>query len=141
MLATILHLALAIHTINPALPEKVAQEYARDVAHLASRSHLDPWLIVELVRTETRWQPAHVRHEHDGTCSVGLGQINGPCTPGHVARLLDPRRNLRRTAAILVHLRETLGGAEVRWLHGYNPGAPEYVPTILAAVRARHARP
>jgi hypothetical protein len=137
----LLRVALAIHQINPALPQAQARDFAAEVVSLGDRQALDPWLLVEVVRTETRWTPGLVRHEHDGSCSVGLAQINVDCDS--TAPLLEPHANLRQAAKTLASLRRTCkrscGGG--LWLRGYNPGSSTYAPAILAAVKRRHANP
>jgi hypothetical protein len=140
MLRLGLRIALALHQINPALPQVSARDYASIVLAQAKAHALDPWLIVELVHRETHWIPSLVRHEHDGSCSVGAGQINGPCTRAFIDAMLEPHANLVRTAAVLGHLRQTCRKdcGEMGWLRGYNPGDATYGPAIVAAVRARH---
>ncbi len=143
MLRLGLRIALAIHLINPALTQAAVREFAAVVLAQAKVHALDPWLLVELVHRETHWDPTAVRHEHDKSCSVGAGQINGPCTRAFVAAMLQPRANLQRTASVLEHLRATCRAdcGELGWLRGYNPGDPGYAPAIIAAVRARHSVP
>lgn len=136
-------IAMAIHSINPVLPDATVRDYAATVVEQADRHALDPWLIVEIVHRETHWIPTlPVRHEHDGSCSVGLGQINVPCGP-QMAPLLEPHANLRRTASVLDKLRghcmKDCGG--LGWVRAYNPGSKVYGPAIVAAVKARHPEP
>jgi hypothetical protein len=136
--AFVIKLALAIHHINPMLPQSTVREFASEVALQADRHALDPWLIIELVHRETHWIPSLVRHEKDGTCSVGLGQINVQCRD--VKPFLEPHANLRRTAFILNRLRERckLQCAGSSWLAGYNRGSHGYATSILTAASAHH---
>jgi Transglycosylase SLT domain len=135
-------IALAIMAINPIMPAPQVRELSAVVIEQSMDKSIDPWLIVELVRKETHWIPSAVRHETDGTCSVGLGQINTSCALEHMRPLLDPVTNLRRTASILAAAkracREDCGGG--MWLRAYNPGDSAYAPAILAAVAAHGAK-
>jgi len=135
----LLTVAIAIHSINPALPEPTAREYAAEVVR---QGDLDPWLLVEIIHRETHWIPDLVRHEQDGSCSVGLGQINGSCLQAFVTPLLDPHANIRRVADVLRWLRghcrtrcEALG-----WVRSYNPGSRTYGAAIIKAVQKRHGK-
>jgi hypothetical protein len=143
MRALALKLALAIHQINPLVTMSVARGWASVVVHESTTRDLDPWLLVELVHRETHWIPRLVRHETDGTCSVGLGQINMRCGSSELPQMLRPALNLKRTAALLAHFRDVsvrngYGRRPAAWLWMYNPGSPTYAPAILAAVFERH---
>jgi len=140
MIRLAVQIALAIHQINPLLSVHTSRSYAAAFVAASKRNGIDPWLLVEVVHRETRWIPTLVRHEHNGSCSVGLGQVNGSCEASFVLPLLGARRNLRRSARILGQLRShcTSDCAAMAWLRGYNPGSPSYAPTILEAVRRRH---
>lgn len=138
---TELALALAIQKTNPKIPEATAQKYALWVLEESEKNDLDPWLFQALIHRETRWTAQAVRHESNGTCSVGLGQINGKCDEKVMAPLRDPRRNLHRMGELLVHMREvcTRKCQDLGWLRAYNPGSPAYLRAIQEAVKQYHA--
>ena len=135
-----LQLALAIQTANHSLPARQARRLAAVVMEQSAERQLDPWLLYELVYRESRWTPTALRREWDGTCSVGLGQINVACDKDAIAPFFDPVVNLRKIGEYLEHFRKSCkqdceGGL---WLRGYNPGSSTYAPAILAAVAKRH---
>jgi hypothetical protein len=140
MMPLLLAVALAIHQINPALPDTTVREYAGAVVAQADAQALDPWLLVEIVHRESHWIASLVRHENDGTCSVGLGQINGSCATPVVAPLLEPRTNIARTASVLAYLRShcTHRCRALAWVRAYNPGSRGYASDIIGKVRRRH---
>jgi hypothetical protein len=135
-------LALAIHQANPALPEETRYRYAAWVLADAKQHQLDPWVYVAIVRRETRWTTGITRYEFNGSCSVGLGQINVPCDTPDLVQLLDARTNLRRMGTFLTHLRSTCQNdcQNLGWLRAYNPGSAEYFTAVRDAVRTFHAQ-
>jgi hypothetical protein len=139
-MSLLLQLALAIGSTNHALPPRKVRELAAVVVEQASQGQLDPWLIYEIVYRESRWTPSALRREWDGTCSVGLGQINTRCDKGFIAPLFDPVVNLRKIGEYLVHFRKTCSHEceNGMWLRGYNPGSSTYAPEILAKVSKHH---
>ncbi len=139
-MSLLLSIALAIASVNPEAP---AERYASWVLEVAEPRGLDPWLVFEIVRRESRWASDVVRGEENGTCSVGLGQVNGPCVRATWVRpMLDPHANLRKTAEVLAAKRQacrnSCGG--LGWVRGYNPGDKSYAPAVIAAVAAHHRR-
>lgn len=100
--------------------------------------------LAAVVFVESRGQAGIVRHETNGSCSVGLGGVNVPdCDPVAVAHLQQAQANLRASAVIL--------RAGRRWCaehpgHGvcrrsgaigmYNPGDKAYRVKVRAAQRA-----
>lgn len=134
-------LAVAIQVSNPRLPQQDSRRLASWVYEEARARRLDPWVIHALVNRETHWTASAVRHESNGTCSVGLGQINVPCTAAAMQPLLGPHVNLRRMGHFLAGIRaacrhdcDGLG-----WLRAYNPGDAEYLSAVQADVRKHHA--
>ena len=138
----VLALVLAIQSTNPLLSTQTVRRYATWVAKEAEAHSLDPWLFPAIVRRETHWSTLEVRHESDGTCSVGLGQINGPCTRQAVLPMLDPHKNIRRMAEYLAHFRATCRTdcGDLGWLRAYNPGSPSYFEAVREAVHQYHAQ-
>ena len=134
-------LSLAIQASNPKVQPREARLYARWVLREAAAQHADPWVFQAIIARETRWTPTEVRHETDGSCSVGLGQINVDCAPRIVAPLLDPRTNIRRVGAVLAHLKSSCRHdcQDLGWLRAYNPGSAAYFEAVLAAVQRYHA--
>ena len=133
-------LVVAIQGVSPSLSHTTALKYARWVDRTAHERRLDPWIFVAIVDHETRWDARVVRHEHDGTCSVGLGQINVPCGDSYIAPLQDPRVNIRRMGKILQHLKSHCRYAceDLGWLRGYNPGSEQYLAGVQAEIRRHH---
>jgi hypothetical protein len=138
----LLELALmaAIHKTNPELPSSTTRQYAQWVLAEAKKTSLDPWLFQALIHRESRWHPTVVRHERDGSCSVGLGQINGPCKPAVVAPMLDPHANIQRMGAFLSGARDRCRTdcGDLGWLRAYNPGDQVYLQAIKKAVANYH---
>lgn len=132
----VLALTVAIQTTNHHVPRSTARTYARWVAQESRAHHLDPWVFLAIVRRETQWVPAAIRHENDGTCSVGLGQINVPCVPQRVAPLIDPHRNIQRMGQFLEQLKTTcrVNCKNLGWLRGYNPRSLDYFEAVRDSV-------
>jgi len=62
----------------------------------------DPWTMAAIVFVESRGNPSVVKHELDGSCSVGLAGINVPgCDEVAVEHLKLAQANLRAQAVIL----------------------------------------
>src|ERR1700727_1702240 len=134
-------LAAAIQHSNPRLPPQDRAHYASWVQEEASAHSLDPWIFHALINRETRWTATAVRHERDGSCSVGLGQINVHCTASAMQPLLDPHANLRRMGSFLARIRSACRRDcdNLGWLRAYNPGNAEYLSAVQADVRKHHA--
>jgi hypothetical protein len=141
MLMVSVLLAAAIQHSNPRLSPRDRAHYASWVREEARAHNLDPWIFHALINRETRWTATAVRHEGDGSCSVGLGQINVPCTAVAMQPLLDPRTNIHRMGSFLAKIRGacTRGCASLGWLKQYNPGNAEYLSAVQADVRKHHA--
>ena len=135
-------LALAIRASNPAVSPDRAQVYAKWVQHEAARRHLDPWLFQAIIDRETRWTPQAIRHESDGSCSVGLGQINGSCVESNTSALLDPHINIERMGLMLSRMRSSCRHdcEHLGWARAYNPGSPAYFEAVRKAVDAYHGQ-
>jgi hypothetical protein len=109
----------------------------------ARAEHVDAATLATLVAVESTGRAWLEIHEHDGSCSVGLGGVNVPgCEPGRVAELKDPATNLRAAAKHLAagrrycatHPRDRIclrGGAVAR----YNPGDRHYAARVAAMRR------
>jgi hypothetical protein len=103
--------------------------------------HVDPDLIMAIAHVESRGQADIVKHESNGSCSVGLGGINVPgCDPVVVEHLKSPDANVRAIAVILdtnrTYCKEhpdneacKRGGA----IALYNPGDKGYLKRVHAA--------
>lgn len=137
-------LATAIQHSNPAVTEPRASQYASWVAEAALKNHTDPWIFIAIINRETGWNPELVRRESNGTCSVGLGQINslGPCTTDHIATYTDPHANIERMGKLFYIFHETCREdcGDMHWLRRYNPGSPAYLAAIIQAVKNYHAQ-
>jgi hypothetical protein len=83
-----------------------------------------------------------VRRERDGSCSVGLGQINTRCGSSDVEILLSARNNISRMGYFLARIRRACRRdcANLGWLRAYNPGDPAYLAAVQAYVRNAHAQ-
>lgn len=135
-------LALEIHRINPSVSQQKSVVYAHWVMEEAEPRGIDPWIFHSLIYQESRWTPSVVAHEKNGSCSVGLGQINVSCNSPQVALLKQPRENLRRMGSFLGKLKTGCKERceELGWLRGYNPGSPQYLVEIRKRVDENHAR-
>lgn len=142
MLKILALLVAAIQHSNPHLPPPDRDRYAHWVQAEARAHLLDPWIFVALINRETHWTATAVRHEGDGSCSVGLGQINVRCTAPAMQPLLDPRINLRHMGTFLARIRDacTHDCTNLGWLKQYNPGNAEYLSAVQADVRKHHAQ-
>jgi len=137
-----LALAQAIRQSNPGLSEARAAQYAEWVFHEAHTNKLDPWLIQAIVHRETHWRSGSVRHENNGSCSVGLGQVNTRCDEASVQPLLNPQYNLHRVGRLLSLMRSLCKKdcKRLGWVRMYNPGSREYLAAIKEAVKNYHAQ-
>ena len=137
-----LALAVAIQASNPSVPSETARTYATWVTHEAEEHHLDPWIFQAIIHRETRWTPGLTRHEVDGSCSVGLGQINVPCNNPRAKKLLDPHENIKRMADFLDGAKRECRTdcVNLGWLRAYNPGSHDYFVAIRDDVRRHHAQ-
>lgn len=94
--------------------------------------------VLAIIHTESRGQAGAVKREANGTCSAGLGGINGPCD----APVLDPEANVRAIVRTLragrtfcaktPKHRVCRAGA----LGAYNNGSAVYVKRVKSARRA-----
>lgn len=138
-----LALALAIRQTNPKVDHARADKYAAWVVEEADKRALDPWLFQAIIYTESRWTARVVRVEGDGSCSVGLGQINlARCEKDKIEELKEPQTNLQRMGEFLERIRSTCRYKcdGLGWLRAYNPGSKKYVPAVAAALERYHAR-
>jgi hypothetical protein len=119
-----------------------AHKYAVWVLADAKQYHLDPWIFVAIVQRETRWVNGLVRYESNGSCSVGLGQINLSCDSPEIAPLRDARTNLQRMGQFLNHIRSSCKNncRDLGWLRAYNPGSAEYFNSVREVVRVYDAQ-
>ncbi len=68
----------------------------------AARAGVEPATLAAIVYHESRGNPRALYQEHDGDCSVGLGQVKvRGCDARRVAELMVPQENLRTAAKIL----------------------------------------
>ncbi len=138
-------LSLLIQQSNTSLPPKVVENYAHVLADTAERHDLDPLLLEAIVHIESRYKANAIHYENDGSCSVGLGQINvRECTPGVVDRLTSPTLNLERAAFILVKAKEICpkvrkNCAKLGWVGLYNPGDRTYSSRIRQTMKEHRA--
>lgn len=133
-------IALEIQRTNPKVSETMAQQYSAWVMEESVRNDLDPWLLHGIAHVESRWTAKAFRKERDGSCSVGLGQINvGNCEPGRVQTLKDPRENLRAMSDFLSTIRSTCrkNCEGLRWLRFYNYNNKQYVSGLVEPVIRR----
>lgn len=133
-------LALEIQTVNPRLPTPTVTQYVQWVVEDSRHYDVDPWVVYALVGVESHWNAAALRREGDGTCSVGLGQINvRDCYSEKVVRLLEPRANLRAVVLRLNLLQRVCSHDcdGIGWLQGYNPGSHHYLGLVTRLMRRR----
>lgn len=123
-------LVLAIQDTNPKLSKETALEYAGWVKEASDQSGIDPWLFHAIIKHETSWNNnKSVRHETDGTCSIGLGQINLKyCWSKKRDILLNPHYNILLMGETLFYMKGFCkkNCANYGWLRYYNPGDPTY---------------
>lgn len=141
-------LAVEIQRTNPALNEEVRRQYAHWVVEEATARDLDPWIFHGIIHTETRWKAGIVVHEHDGSCSVGLGGINvRQCDSPRAAELRDPQKNIQAMGSFLSTIRHRCAHHcdGLGWLRAYNGGDRLYVPKkvgpIVDRCRAAYQQP
>jgi hypothetical protein len=132
-------LALEIRTTNPKLTAETSQQYANWVVEEAADRGLDPWLLHGLVSVESAWTASAVNHEKNGTCSVGLGQINTGCSKEQLAKYQDPRTNLHKIGEYLAGMQKscTKDCKNNGWVRAYNPGSKDYYLRQIRAIVAR----
>lgn len=105
---------------------------------------VDPLKLAAIVHTESRGQAGVVRHETNGSCSVGLGGVNVPdCDPVAVAHLQQAQVNLRAAAVILKRgedwCRDHPAWAACRRggpIAMYNPGDRAYPKRVMVTMKA-----
>lgn len=104
---------------------------------------VDPYELAGIVYVESRGVAGVVRHETNGSCSVGLAGINVPdCDPVAVEHLLLDQANLHAAAVILragyAYCREHPRADACRRGGGlamYNPGNKGYASAVRRAAR------
>ena len=114
----------------------------------AAQEKVDPRLVEAIIFNESRWVAGAFHAESNGTCSVGLGQINVvDCDPAKMAALRDPVVNIRRVAAHLAAIKKFCPKVRpykkcVRrgWIGLYNPGDPTYARRVLRRAQQRAHR-
>jgi hypothetical protein len=88
--------------VTSALVLQVLKPWLALIVAMASAERVDPRTLAAIVFLESKGQPHLVARERNGTCSVGLGQVNVPdCDPMKISSLHDPAYNLRVSAKIL----------------------------------------
>ncbi len=141
-------LALSILVTNPGLNPVQAEVYSKALVEQAEKNNLDPWLMEALISKESRWNAMALRREENGSCSVGLGQINlVVCDPVKVTWLQAPLENIRRTARHLAMGREICPKiksekkcSQNAWVGLYNPGNRTYASDVLHLMEEHRAR-
>lgn len=141
-------LVASIMLVNPNLNSTQAEGYSRQLISQASENNLDPWLMEALITKESRWISTAIRREGDGSCSVGLGQINlKSCDPVKVAELEGPLENIRRTARHLAIIRDLCPKvrpkkkcSQLAWIGLYNPGSRTYAKSVLLLMKEHRVR-
>jgi hypothetical protein len=134
----VLALVAAIRDVNPALTPDTAKDYAAWVVEASQQSDIDPWVFHAIIKHETKWTASGIRHENDGSCSIGLGQINvGNCRSSKVKTLLDPHYNLLLMGEFLYYVKGFCrrNCSKLNWLRAYNPGDPRYVSMVESHIR------
>lgn len=136
---TELALVLEIQKTNGALTAAKSKQYASWVMEEASKNDIDPWVFHSIVWVESRWTARVVRKEQDGSCSIGLGQINVRCDSKQVEVLQDPRENLKKMGTFLSGIKTTCKHdcAGLGWLKAYNGGDRNYVPKKVEPIVQR----
>lgn len=137
----------AILFTNPGLSEPQALIYAQQVESQTTEQGVDPWLVDAIIERESKWRRTVFRREHDGSCSVGLGQINvRNCDPQKTDRLRDPLENIRRTTLQLAMIKKICPKVWKKnrcqglgWVGLYNPGDRRYARAIQRSMEVRRA--
>lgn len=135
-------LAVEIHRTNPALNDETRVQYASWVVEEATARDLDPWVFHAIIHVETRWKAGIVVHEHDGTCSVGLGGINVACDSSRAKDLRDPHANIQAVGVFLTRIRRRCAYRwcsdhnGLGWLRMYN-GGQDYVTRLVGPIVER----
>jgi hypothetical protein len=135
-------LTLEIQRTNPKVPTPTAQDYTRWVLEQAQERDIDPWVFHAIIHIESRWSYWAFRKEQDGTCSVGLGQINVKCDSPRAKELKDAHTNILAMGEFLGHLKDKCHQKcdNLRWVIPYNAGNPEYIGWVRKRVGDEHAR-
>jgi len=135
-------LMMEIQRTNPKVPLATAQDYTRWVLEEAQEKDIDPWVFHAIIHIESRWSWWAFRKEQDGTCSVGLGQINVKCDSPKALELKDPHTNILAMGQFLGHLRKRCHQRcdNLNWVVPYNAGNPEYIGWVRKRVGDEHAR-
>jgi soluble lytic murein transglycosylase len=114
-------------------------QYREDIARVAERYDLDPYLVAAVVQTESGYDPGARSHAgavglmqlmpDTATWITGLESWQGSDDP----RLTDPEDNLELGACYLAYLVRTLGGGTTLALAAYNAGQGAVVDWVEAA--------
>lgn len=135
-------LMLEIQRTNPKVTPETAKNYAGWVLEEAADKEIDPWVFHAIIYIESRWSWWALRREQDGTCSVGLGQINVKCDSERAKELRDPRTNILAVGEFLGHLKDRCHRRcdNLNWVVPYNAGNPCYIGWVRKRVGDEHAR-
>lgn len=135
-------LLLEIRSTKPTLKEQTAQMYTQYVLQEADRQVIDPWVFHGIIKIESEWTSKAFRKEGDGSCSIGLGQINVKCDDKkRIAELSDPKKNIEAMGSFLGRIKNTCRKKcdGLGWLVRYNPGNHQYVGWVSGVVQRCHA--
>ena len=107
-------------------------------ARIGARWGLPPGLLWAVVMEESRGHVWALGTNRNGSCDVGLAQINVPgCDPLRIIPLFEPSANLTRAARILRWSERSCrrrpwrrGCRHCRWGR-YNPGSPSWCGKVL----------
>jgi hypothetical protein len=135
-------LMMEIQRTNPKVPAETAQKYTWWVMDQAQVREIDPWVFHAIIHIESRWSWWALRREQDGTCSIGLGQINAKCDSPKAKELRDPKANIEAVGEFLGHLKDRchLRCDNLNWVVPYNAGNPQYIGWVRKRVGDEHAR-
>jgi Transglycosylase SLT domain len=142
-----LALATAIHKTNPSLSPKMVESLAHTVVQESEDKGLDPWMFFAIVKQESWWVPTAIhryrkghRYQRGSWCDVGLGQVHVQCRSKEILPLLNPERNLHRSAQIQQEAMMFChqNACEKGWLFLYNHSSTYVVIVQKEAEEARH---
>ncbi len=120
---------VSAQAVVPGLSEKLYPiHYQQEIARVADRYHLDPYLVAAVVRTESDYDPKAVSHAgavglmqlmpDTATWVTGLDAWKGPSDPA----LTDVNDNLELGACYLAYLTQRFAGDLLAALAAYNAG-------------------
>jgi hypothetical protein len=90
----------AVRHLAP-LPHATAKRYARWIHRGATRSRIDPLVVVALIHRESRWKWWLVSKKNHGLLQVRVSSTTNPRLRGREHVLLRPRRNIREGLRLL----------------------------------------